>query len=119
MRVYLSGKIGRSAEISKATLEKFASRERFLLEQGCEVFNPTTSGLGAQAEKLASENGTDFYTEILLLDLAELRKCDAIYLLHDWEESPGSCAEVTYAVAIGKSVMSETRGGDLGLWGKA
>lgn len=117
MRVYISGKIGRSVKIRKDTLEKFARREQRLLEQGCEVFNPTTSGLGAQAEKLARENGTDFYTEILLLDLAELRKCDAIYLLPDWEESPGSCVEAMYAMAIGKSVMSEEKN-EVRLWSK-
>lgn len=109
-KIYLSGKIG-GAVVSKATLEKFAKRERFLVHMGFEVFNPTCSGLGSKAEALAKKHGTDFYREILLLDLAELKACDALYLLPDWKDSPGAMAELAFARAIGLKVVVEPERG--------
>ena len=108
MKVYISGKIGRNEKIAKATLEKFAKREKRLRDIGCETFNPTTSGLGTLAENYARANGSTFYQEILLLDLMELSKCDAIYLLPDWKDSPGAMVEFMFANAIGLTVFEET-----------
>lgn len=110
MKIYLSGKIGGSA-VSKATLEKFSKRERYLLAGGHKVFNPTCSGLGLRAEELSKIHGTDFYREILLLDLAELKMCDAIYMLPDWGDSPGAIAELAFARAIGLNVILEPQRG--------
>lgn len=110
-KVYISGKIGRSKEICPATLKKFSRREQILLSLGYDVFNPTRSGLGKYAENLAKACGTDFYSEILLLDLMELQKCDAIYLLPDYKDSPGALAELAFASAIGKSILEETAKG--------
>ena len=106
MKVYISGKIGEDV-LSEATREKFARAERELREWDFDVFNPTTSGLGAKAEELARENGTDFYTEIMKLDLAELRRCDAIYLLDDWMLSPGAQVEREEAVRLGLDIWYE------------
>ena len=106
MRVYISGKIGEEV-LSDATREKFAKAEAYLKGWDFEVFNPTTSGLGERAEELARENGTDFYTEIMKLDLAELAWCDAIYLLNDWEDSPGAKKELAFAREHNISVWCE------------
>lgn len=106
MRVYISGKIGEEV-LSEATREKFAKAEEYLKGWDFEVFNPTTSGLGARAEELAKENGTDFYTEIMNLDLAELALCDAIYMLTDWTDSPGAKREYAEASKLGLAIWYE------------
>ena len=106
MKVYISGKIGEEV-LSEATREKFARAERELREWDFDVFNPTTSGLGARAEELAGERGTDFYTEIMKLDLEELRGCDAIYLLDDWILSPGARVEREEAMRLGLDIWYE------------
>ena len=82
-KVYIAGKIG-EAYPSEATLRKFEKAERLLHSKGYYIFNPTRSGLGAKAEALAKEKGTDFYREIMLLDLDVLSRCDAICMLPDW-----------------------------------
>lgn len=110
MRVYISGKIGEEV-LSDATREKFAKAEEYLKGWDFEVFNPTTSGLGARAEELAKENGTDFYTEIMKLDLAELAWCDAIYMLTDWTDSPGAKVEMARAKELGLAVWYERNPG--------
>ncbi|MBQ7181078.1 MAG: DUF4406 domain-containing protein [Bacteroidaceae bacterium] len=109
MRVYISGKISEEV-LSDATREKFAGAERELRGWDFEVFNPTTSGLGLRAEELAKENGTDFYTEIMRLDLDELRRCDAIYLLRDWADSPGAKVEKAEAERLGLAIWYEQTG---------
>lgn len=111
MKIYISGKIGRSAKISAATKKKFAHREQYLISMGHEVFNPTTSWFGREAEARAEANGTDFYTEVLLLDMIELKKCDAIYMLRDYKESLGAMSEFAFAIATGKIIYEETAKG--------
>ena len=102
-RIYISGKIGEEV-LSKATLEKFAKAQRMLEAKGFDVFNPTTSGLGAHAESLAkaADYKTSFYQEILLCDLAQLAQCEAIYMLADWPQSNGANVELDFATATGK-----------------
>lgn len=106
MKVYISGKIGEEV-LSEATRQKFAKAEKELRSWDFDVFNPTTSGLGAKAEELARQNGTDFYTEIMKLDLAELERCDAIYLLSDWVDSRGAKQELSRAKKLGLDVWHE------------
>lgn len=99
-KVYIAGKIG-EAYPSETTLWKFERAEQLLQSIGYDTFNPTRSGLGAKAEALATEKGTDFYREIMLLDLEVLAQCDAIYMIEDWVESPGAEVECAFARAIG------------------
>lgn len=100
MKVYISGKIGEEV-LSDATREKFAKAEGMLRLMGHDVFNPTTSGLGKNAEKAAKRYKTSFYKEILIYDLLALKACDAIFLLPDHEDSPGAAVELAYANAVG------------------
>ena len=88
MKVYICGKIGEEV-LSSETREKFARAEKMLRSKGYDVFNPTTSGFGESAELAAVRYGTSFYKEIIIYDLAALKQCDAIYMLSDWEKSPG------------------------------
>lgn len=103
-KVYIAGKIGKGFP-SEATFIKFEKAERLLQSKGYETFNPTNSGLGATADALAKLNGTDFYREIMLLDLQELAKCDAICMLPDWRKSPGAKVEFCFALAIDLDIM--------------
>lgn len=103
MRVYISGKIGEEV-LSKATHQKFAKAEELLKARGFETFNPTTSGLGRHAESIAKIEGTTFYEEIMMLDLHQLKDCDAIYMLADFLDSPGAKAEHALAIAFKKKV---------------
>ena len=65
-------------------------------------------GLGELAERMAKEKGTDFYTEIMELDLEQLRGCDAIYMLTDWQDSPGAIREHSEADRIQIAVWYES-----------
>ena len=103
-KVYISGKIGEEG-LSEATREKFAKAEKWLKAQGYAVFNPTTSGLDTAAEQAAKKYGTTFYKEILIYDLMALKQCDAIYMLPDWQHSPGALVEYFYAKAVGLEVI--------------
>lgn len=103
-KVYIAGKIGEDYP-SEATLRKFERAEQFIQSRGYDTFNPTRSGLGAKAEVLAKEKGTDFYREIMLLDLEALSRCDAICMLPDWRKSPGAKVEFRFALAIDLDIM--------------
>lgn len=110
MKIYISGKIGEDVP-SPETLEKFKMAEDSLRFLGYDVFNPTTSGLGKKADELAArlsrESGKEvsWYDAILLLDLEELAKCDAICLLDDWKGSDGASTEAFYALATKKRII--------------
>lgn len=114
MKFYISGKIGENAP-SKETLAKFKEAEEFLKEKGHEVFNPTTSGLGRHAESLAqaADYDTSFYQEIMLLDLVQLAQCDAVLVLEDWHNSPGSKPELMLAMALQMPIYQEAPNGRL------
>ena len=106
-KVYIAGKIGEDI-LSDTTLNKFSDAEAWLKAKGYKVFNPTQSGLGTMAENYAKACGTNFYEEILLLDIMQLKRCDIICLLPDWRESPGALAEYYFAMAIGKKIKQIT-----------
>lgn len=108
MKVYISGKIGEETPRPE-TLAKFRQAEEALRQRGFEVFNPTKSGLGAEAEINARSFDTDFYTEIMLLDLTQFRYCDAIYILEDYWTSPGAKVEIAFAKATSKQLLFEAR----------
>lgn len=108
-KVYVSGRIGKQAPCQEI-LERFAKVEKRLRAEGYKVFNPTTSGLGKKAELLAESlseknHKVEWYDAILLLDLSELAKCDAICLIPGWTESPGARTEMMYAGATGKAIL--------------
>jgi len=107
MTIYICGKIGDDSP-SPEVLYKFKKAEEMLLSKGYEVFNPTTSGLGAHAESLAQRNGTSFWEEIMLLDLEELKKCEGIYVLDDCETSYGARTEIMYARGAKKKIFFQT-----------
>lgn len=109
MKFYIAGKIGEEKP-SPATLAKFKEAEDRLLAEGYEVFNPTTSGFGKLADEKVREamlqgKKTDWYQEILKLDLDALSFCDGIYLLKDYRQSDGAMTEYHFALANKKKFL--------------
>lgn len=85
MTVYLSGPI--SGLDHNTCFQKFESVERMLVSAGLKVVNPM---------KLDhSHDGT--WESYMRQDIAELMKCDAIYLLSGWEQSRGAKIEIKLA----------------------
>ena len=120
MKVYISGKIGEEV-ISESTRQKFAKAEEMLKANGYEVFNPCDEKWQAtlrrdyEKEKLSPGSlllqgkFPDFYAYALLRDMMVLSTKDAIYVLQDWERSPGSETEVRFAMATGKAFLCQKR----------
>ena len=116
MKVYISGKIGEEV-ISDATRQKFARAEEMLMAKGYEVFNPCDekwqNTLKREYEIDQYVNSAwligefpDFYAYALLRDMMVLSTKDAIYVLQDWDRSPGSETEVRFAMATGCSTLA-------------
>lgn len=115
MKIYVSGKIGERV-ISDGTRRKFEKAKKGLEKLGHEVFVPTSNDWQAYLEwNLANtwtfrkDNGIGETAWILHLDVMELMKCDAIYMLEDWLESPGAKTELAFAQASGIRVLWEQR----------
>ena len=116
MKVYISGKIG-EVVISEDTREKFDAAEKMLQDKGYRVFNPTDQvweyTLQENHRKTVWIFGKDidlpFYNYCLMKDLQKLALCDAIYMLADWEQSPGARTEHAFASAVGKRFFFEDR----------
>lgn len=110
--MYISGKIGET-QISEATREKFNRAEQEVIKNGYIPFNPTNKErVDFLTEyydfiKDGTDNIIDFYTFVLREDIKHLAKCEAIYMLRDWQDSPGAKAEHAFAVACGMEVFYE------------
>lgn len=95
MKVYVSGnRHGQDIESVRAT---FSQAERKLTTMGMEVVNPLS--LLADMEDL--DNRT-----IMLYLLNELSKCEAIWMLDDWQQDSNSAAEFYFAKSAGMKVMN-------------
>ena len=111
-RIYISGKIGEEV-ISEQTREKFNKAEEILNLQGYDVFNPADElwqqflEHNYQSAQFVGSDILDKYAYFLLKDIEKLAKCDAIYMLADWHDSPGATAEHAYAKACKKEIVYE------------
>lgn len=94
-KVYISGKITGTNDY----LQRFATAEKELKDQGYQVVNPAYEGT-----KLP-ENAT--YDDYMKLSFALLKGCDVIYMLNGWKESPGANREYGYALAKGMEIKYE------------
>lgn len=88
--VYIAGKISGDAGYK----EKFAAAEAKLLERGWRVLNP------AKLPDLAYEM---YYP----INCAMIDGADAIYMLRDWQESPGAVKEFLYSGERGIEILFE------------
>lgn len=115
MKVYISGKIGEEV-ISDETRAKFAAAAKIMLEKGHGVFNPTdpdwVDGLRQNHDSAVRSFGNAVvpeYEYILMKDIIQITKADAIYMLADWRRSSGARAEHAFAEAVGKRFFFEDR----------
>jgi len=115
MKVYISGKIGEEV-ISDETRAKFAAAAKMIRLRMLSVFNPTTPEWEGTlkhekelVDRILGEGKISFYEYCLLKDIEKISRCDAIYMLADWTESPGARAEYAFARAVGKQFFFEDR----------
>lgn len=93
--MYISGAI--SSELETAP-QKFADAElRVQRTFGCQTINPMT---------LPHKEGAT-WEEYMAVDLLELMKCDAIYMLPCWEKSPGAQLELAMARQLEMKIIYE------------
>lgn len=91
MKVYISGKINGLHPFYSQM--RFAIAEKKLKEKGFEVVNPWRIDVSDCKD----------WDEYMIRDLEELRKCEAIYLLSNWQDSNGALVE--YHFAMGKNLQ--------------
>ena len=91
MKIYLSGKITGDANYR----QKFGSMEKELHSYGYVVFNPAILPDGFE------------YEDYMDLDLLILSRCDAIFLMRDWKNSPGANREYEEAKRLGLRILTE------------
>lgn len=90
MKIYIAGPI----TLDPNAREKFSKAEEMLKHYGHTVLNPM-------------KNEGFSYREYIDMGLAELSKCDAIYMLNGWACSRGAVVEYVYANIVGLKVLSE------------
>ena len=91
MKVYLSGKITGDVDYRK----KFEAVQNELRVYGYVVFNPAVLPDGFE------------YEDYMDLDLLILSRCDAIFLMRDWRNSPGAKREYEEAKRLGLRILTE------------
>ena len=99
IKVYISGKITGDDNYIK----KFERAENMLADRGYMVINPARIN-----KELPADTHYDAYMRISMVLLFE---ADAIYMLDNWEDSPGANAEHALAGALRLSIMYEGKGG--------
>lgn len=92
MKLYLSGSIKHDPNY----VEKFATWENTLREQGHDVVNPVTI--------LAHQPHFEYH-DFMREDIRELLDCEGIAFIPGWEQSTGARIELNVAIAIGAKVI--------------
>jgi hypothetical protein len=94
MRVYIAGPMSGIDSLNFAAFNEAAARLR---GQGFEVVNPA---------EINPDHAMP-WAECMRRDIAELVKCDAIYLLPGWQKSKGATLEHHIAERLELTVMVE------------
>jgi len=92
-RVYIAGRISGQ---EKAAAVRFAAEEEYLRGEGYDPVNPM---------KLPHRHDKR-WTSYMRESLRALLDCDAIWLLDDWEDSPGARLERELAARLGMPVIN-------------
>ena len=93
MMVYIAGPVTGAPRYEK----NFNEAAAMLKEKGYEVRNPIEPGLVEGAD----------YRYYINRGLKMLMECDAIYILHGWEDSAGAMLERDYAIICGLDIFYE------------
>ena len=91
-KVYIAGPVTGRTDYE----ENFAAAEQMLLDMGYDPYNPVKAGLVEGWE----------YRDYINRGLGMLMMADAIYMLPDWENSPGARLERMYAEICGLKVIT-------------
>ena len=102
-RIYIAGPMTGVPKFNRPAFVKAAERLRAL---GWEVTSPVeiADAFGSQNTIVTTPGLLD---TVIDEELAQLAKCDAIYLLKGWESSKGTRLELEVALALGLDVMRE------------
>ena len=95
MKIYISGKI--SGTDLTETRKRFAAVAEATKRLGYEPVNPLENGLTEH----------DSWEAHMLKDIADLLRCNAIYMLQGWEESKGARIEHYIATKKRMPIMYE------------
>lgn len=101
MKILISGKI--TGLDFGQVVRKFLQAERVLICAGHDVINPVGISMGLKG-------GGWYHGDYMQLTLAAVEICDAVYMLDDWQDSPGARMEHEAAVALGKRIIYEGEG---------
>lgn len=89
MKVYISGAVSSDPEY----LDHFQRTAIAIRQEGHLVMSPSCLPFGFD------------YEEYIHVCFAMIDVCDAVYLMHNWQESPGACREKLYAESTLKRVI--------------
>lgn len=95
MKIYIAGKMTGMPE-NEVRL-KFADAAMRLRERGNLVMNPAVQ----------YGNPGFVHEDYMHVCFAMIDRCDAVYMLSDWRESPGARMELQYAADWGKKAIYE------------
>lgn len=101
-RVYISGGMSGIPNFEK----NFNRAENYLKVFDYFPFNPLKWNKSMIDYELS-------YLEMMKIDLTYLLMCDTIYMLKDWEQSEGACAELYVALYNGKRIKFEGEKDDI------
>ena len=104
MSIYIAGPM---SGLPNNGYDAFNRKAAHLRAAGWTVINPAEMDLDAGLDPNREFTRFD-YMQAARRDLAAIMTCDAIYCLHDYEQSPGANWEWAYAKELGLDVYYET-----------
>jgi hypothetical protein len=94
-KCYIAGKIG---DLSKEEYEaNFSAAKIEVIAMGYIPVSPVD---------LPHEHGRT-WSEYMREDLAEMLKCDTVYALRNWRQSPGATIEINTALSVGLNIIHQ------------
>ena len=105
-RIYIAGPMSGYEGFNE---DAFIRADDFLVELGFEVVNPFEIGKGFGLPSEIQES-PEILKRLMDFELATVKSCDAIFLLHGWEKSQGARAELRVALDCNLEIHTEDSG---------